>query len=254
MRFYERWWQKLSTSWSRRTSASPAQSDFLLRATNINRWTEAQFDWLPEGDIPADPVCDFRTAGNRASVWKIGNPQADQRLLLERRIAVAIAARRDRVASFDYILLDSAAVDAAGIKVCRKDGESADPELNGSLHPNLEKISAGKLAKLVNTTLREPRLERLYPKDIAIEIWDRICKKHLDKSRIKSGLLTSAAEHILKGLAATKIDLATIEREVIEAAAKHYLGEHNKRQLPRKCTKDACAKEAEKWVSSQCDS
>ena len=208
-----------------------------------------QFDWLPEGDVPADPVCDFRTVENKASVWKIGNHQEDQRLLLERRIAVAIAARRDRVASFDYILLDSAAVDAAGIEVCRNDGESADPELNGSLHRNLEKISAGKLAKLVNTILREPRIERLYPKDIAIEIWDRICKKHLDKRRIKPALLTNAAEHILRGLAETKLNTTTIRREVIEAASKHYLQEHDKEQLPQKCTKDTYAEEAKKWIS-----
>jgi hypothetical protein len=117
----------------------------LLRVTTQKRWTETQFDWLPEGDVPADPVCDFRTDKNKASVWKIEKVQKDERLLLERRIAIALAARRDKVDKLDYMLLDGAAVGAAGIEVCKDEGKSADPQLNASLHCNLEKISAGRL-------------------------------------------------------------------------------------------------------------
>ena len=209
-----------------------------------------QFDWLPEGDVPADPVCDFRTVENKASVWKIENAQEDQCLFPIMRIAVAVAARRDSVGSLDYFLLDSAAVDAVGIEVCKDtNGKSADRELNESIHYNLEKISAGKLTELVSTVLSKAGVERIHPKDLAIEIWDGLCKKHLDERLVKPKLLIDAAERILMDLASTKLEPSTSRREAIEAAAKHYLHEHDKEQFPQKRTKDTYAEEAKKWIS-----
>lgn len=139
---------------------------FLLRRTKCNKWLSDEPYWLEEGEIPADPIFGLDTRNNSMSVWVIDSFEGK----LERIIA-ALAATRDSLQDFEYVLLDSKTLALVGIKSLQTKGESPDRELN-SLHLDLVEISGQKLLKLTTATLR-----RIQQQGEDTKLIDRVLRK-----------------------------------------------------------------------------
>lgn len=44
---------------------------FLLRKIRKNRWYKEQIEWLPDGELQADPLSDLGTKSNELSVYHV---------------------------------------------------------------------------------------------------------------------------------------------------------------------------------------
>jgi len=83
----------------------------LLHTVRQNRWLKAEAKpWLDKGDVPADPIGDLRTNGNRLSVWEL----VPDRSNLE-RIVRAIAVGRDKV-SYQFAIYEVLTTDLNALK------------------------------------------------------------------------------------------------------------------------------------------
>lgn len=121
----------------------------LLHTVRQNRWLKAEAaPWLDRGDVPADPIGDLRTSGNRLSVWEL----VPDRSNLE-RIVRAIAVGREKVSDMGYVLFDSALLETADIGTQSKPGTTPDVEAN-SWHRDLVDLSGHKLVALTRAILK----------------------------------------------------------------------------------------------------
>ena len=121
----------------------------LLHTVRQNRWLKAEATpWLDRGDVPADPIGDLRTNGNRLSVWEL----VPDRSNLE-RIVRAIAVGRDKVSDMGYVLFDSALLETADIGTRAERGTTPDVEAN-SWHRDLVDLSGHKLVALTKAILQ----------------------------------------------------------------------------------------------------
>jgi hypothetical protein len=116
----------------------------VLRLIRQSRWdSPGRFDWLAEGDIPADPLGDFAgTTANSLSVWLVDD---DKKSLP--RVVTAMAAGRDKADHLDYALFPHKHLEAGGIEVRESAGKTPDEGVNGH-HRNLIQLSAAKVVAL----------------------------------------------------------------------------------------------------------
>lgn len=154
--------------------------------------------WLEEGDIPADPLGDFRTLENSISVWVVN----DEKKILERIIA-ALAGGRGKLEHFDYLVFDAKILCDIGIEQIESDGKSVDTELSKSNHRDLVEISADKLVRLVKAICKEDLVEcaeRRQPKDVALIIAEAIDKGWIKKENLKDKLIREVLKtDVVKG-------------------------------------------------------
>jgi hypothetical protein len=71
----------------------------MLRKIRKARWyqhNQADFPWLLDEDIPADPLGDLVTNDNELSVWQINDDKSNLH-----RIAAALAANSDDISNLD---------------------------------------------------------------------------------------------------------------------------------------------------------
>ena len=169
---------------------------FLLRSTKYSKWIAAKPDWVKEDEIPADPVFGLQTQNNTMSVWVVDNDSAH----IERIIgALAATKTKQSLQNFEYVLLDSKIVADIGIKTLRTEGKSPDKELN-KLHLDLVEISARKLLKLTETTLKKiwqkdiNLVDRKLRKTVARYIFDSVHKGHINPTNLNSNILDQAQE------------------------------------------------------------
>jgi len=116
----------------------------VLRLIRQSRWdSPGDYDWLAEGEIPADPMADFaNTTDNRLSVWFIGDDEGNLNDLI-----AALAASREKVDKLDYLLFTVDHLALAGIETCETDGHTPDALVNG-LHRDLIHLSVAKVLAL----------------------------------------------------------------------------------------------------------
>ena len=116
----------------------------LLRLIRQSHWDSPEkYDWLSEGEIPADPLADFaNTTENRLSVWFVGDDEGNLNDVL-----AALVASREKADKLDYLLFPLDHVEAAGIETCESDGHTPDDHVNG-LHRDLIHLSVAKVLSL----------------------------------------------------------------------------------------------------------
>ena len=117
--------------------------------------------YLPEGEAPADVVEDLRTEENNLSVWHI----EDNRSNLDRVIA-ALAAGRDFLQKFDFLLIDSQFLGEHGFKLHQIDGNSRDRHAAQNWHLHIVQISALGLGKLAELLFQSGEVVRKYEKQL----------------------------------------------------------------------------------------
>ncbi len=215
--------------------------------TKFSKWEKRRLPWLTEDDIPADPICDFRTSNNKSSVYEIdeGNPSP-----LERRIAVALAATKQKLDKIEYILLDKRIIEAAEIKIVRRPGETPDSEIN-ILHRDLNELSALRLMRLVKDIFTEDLStisDRYNAKDIAISIWQEVASGRYDKKRIQHTFLTDSCIKVLESLSTKKLNPKEVGEETLKAVSQYYMNELEAGRLDDRKGKAELINEAKKWT------
>ena len=170
---------------------------FLLRSTKYNKWITDEPDWLEDGETPADPIFGLDTKSNTMSVWAVESHE-DQ---LDRIIA-ALAATRQSLQDFEYVLLDSQILTLAQIRSRKTEGKSPDAHLNSLLHRDLIEISAQKLVKLTAATFKTIQqegentkvVERVPRKVVAKYIVECLRQGHLNPAAANAKVLQDARE------------------------------------------------------------
>ena len=156
---------------------------FLLRSVRENRWLKAEAEpWLERGEVPADPLADLQTQGNRLSVWEVEGDRSN----LE-RVVRALAANRERLADTGYVLFDSNLLTDAGVVATFERGNTADEEAN-SWHRDLIDLSGDKLVLLARLILQNGESGRILKKRLEELVEDGIQQKQLlpEKIRLKT--------------------------------------------------------------------
>lgn len=101
---------------------------------------------LAEGELQADALSDLRTTGNKLSVFELVEAVSPE------RIAVAVAAGKERPSDTGYVIFHSEDLTALGIEVETTPGGTADTEVN-ALHRNLDIGSDTKLVAFARSVL-----------------------------------------------------------------------------------------------------
>ena len=116
---------------------------FFLRKIQKRKWDRTpDLAWVPQGDLPADPLYDLRTEENQLSVFMI----RDDRSNLD-QVVVAIAAKWERLDNFDYALFDQETVARLRIDLHETAGDTPDAAAN-RWHRDLVNLTGQKLVAL----------------------------------------------------------------------------------------------------------
>jgi hypothetical protein len=155
-----------------------------LRKVRENRWHKSEAaELLAKGDIPADPLGDLATSGNRLSVWEVALDRSN----LE-RIVRALAVNSNKIADMGYVLFDSSLLATAGIDSSEEDGATPDTEAN-AWHRDLIDLSGNKLVMLASLILKngesgtvlKKRLEQLIEVGIQQKQLPEKCRSKIDR-------------------------------------------------------------------------
>jgi len=153
---------------------------FLLRKIRKNRWYKTeQLDWLPDGELPADPLSDLGTKSNELSVY---NVSADESNL--GRIIASLAANVDQLSHVDFALFDENVISELGIKIKKSKGDLPDEQVN-NWHSDLYELSAPNILILAKAINDKARIDRKLPAQILKLIADALTSGQIDRTRIK---------------------------------------------------------------------
>lgn len=157
----------------------------LLRKINRARWLPLEDSgWLPNGEIPADPLSDLATSQGRLSVWVISPDRSN----LDRVIG-ALAGNCDYLSNVDYVLFDEGLVTQLGLKTTRAPGNSPDSEANGNWHQDIVELTAARMAALAKAVYAFAKPgDRRSPKQVRRLLEDAIRNNWVDRSRLKETL------------------------------------------------------------------
>ena len=157
----------------------------VLRIVRQARWDSPRtFDWLGEGDVPADPLGDFaNTDENCLSVYFLND---DRKELND--VAAALAAGREKGDTLDYVLFPQRHIDAAGIEVLSTTGRTLDDEVNG-LHRDLVRLSAQKVLALTASVWRENlEVKRLDKESVLQLVTIAVCRGRMSLEKLRPKL------------------------------------------------------------------
>jgi len=152
----------------------------LLKGIKQNRWLDVP-SWLVSGEAPADCLPDFNTERNELSVFRLPRAEAE---MLAQRVVVALAAGRQNLDHYDYVLIDADRVEGVPIEANRTRGGTGDEQVD-DLHVDLVNLTASAVAKLAAIILEVAtagELRRLHKSDVKTGIQKAVELRHLDQS------------------------------------------------------------------------
>ena len=133
----------------------------LRKVDKRHRWFKAAAQaHLDAGDVPADPLGDLRTTGNKLSVYQVDEDESN----IE-RIARALACGREHLAEVGYVLFDLSVLAKASIELDRNDGKTLDSAVN-QCHADLVDLTGNKLVALARLNLLEGESDTILKKRI----------------------------------------------------------------------------------------
>jgi len=133
----------------------------LLRKVKRNRWfrEEAQ-PFLDVEDVPADPLGDLTTSGNKLSVYRVDGDVTE----IE-RIARALALTVERLDNVGYVLFDASLLERISVESDPTDGKTYDSVVN-KWHLDLINLTGNKLVELTRLILLEGQSDTILKKRI----------------------------------------------------------------------------------------
>jgi hypothetical protein len=114
-------------------------------------WLETSPAWLPAGEATADEVTNLKTSNNELSVYAVSRDDTTAF-----RVATALAASRQKLQDFDYILFEDAVLIGLDIRVKSSSGTTPDAEVN-TWHSDLIQLSGTTLARLAAELRKLPK-------------------------------------------------------------------------------------------------
>jgi hypothetical protein len=140
-----------------------------------------KYDWLAEGEIPADPLADFaNTTENCLSAWLIDDDRKD----LDDVVA-ALAASREKVDKLDYLLFPQDHLQAVGVDVSPATGNTPDEQVNAN-HRDLTHLSAQKVLALTSKVWSENLgLVRIDPRRVVQLVADAVRSGRIPIDRLR---------------------------------------------------------------------
>ncbi len=154
----------------------------MLRIISKAKWSSSP-DWLPSDQVPADTLNDLRTADNKLSVWLL--PEESQ---LERLIAALVAAR-DKMAKFDYALLDEAELGRLDIQMVQAGEPVPDSDVS-QWHHHLFELTAQRLAALALSIWERGRKVRILPADLGNLLASAVNSGRIDATQLSPNIIT----------------------------------------------------------------
>jgi len=160
----------------------------LLRKIRKGRWyKEPQPSWLCADDIPSDPLGDLVTSENSLSVWYIDDERANLR-----DVITAMAANRDHVSNFDYVLVGLEDVLSLNLKLESTEGGSPNKEANRRWHRDVIELSSAKLGQLAKLFYQKGQRDRVQEKIVRSMILTVLGEgDKIDKSKLSSSMQDS---------------------------------------------------------------
>ncbi len=147
---------------------------FVRAGLRTNRWLET--DGRAPADFPADVITDLRTQGDQLSVY-----EADDVVSAE-RIAIAIAAGKQKPDETGYAVFDRDAVGALGVEAKKEKGGSPDADANDR-HYNLNVGTTARLIGLAGV-IAQGEIIPILRKRVEELLRGGLQKKELDESRM----------------------------------------------------------------------
>jgi len=151
----------------------------LLRAIRFRRWDRPDAEWLPAGQIHADPLADLNTVDSTLSIWLV-----DDEANLD-RIATALAANRDDLDKVDCALIDEQVLAASGFSLEPSEGDTPDSEANKLWHRNVMKLSGDGLVHLATVILENMKRKGYGREDVQGLIAQGLASKRIDYAKLK---------------------------------------------------------------------
>jgi hypothetical protein len=119
------------------------------------------------------------------SVWVINDDEGNLK-----RVLCALAATRDSIVAFDFLLFDQSIPDILGISVKQTDGATPDIHANQNWHRDLVDLSARKLVELAISVFENSEPARRYSENEVLTMLKAgIQRNELDLARVKEGVL-----------------------------------------------------------------
>ncbi len=152
----------------------------LLRKIRKNRWYKTeQLDWLPSGELPADPLSDLGTKSNELSVFHVSTDESNLN-----RIVASLATNVNQLSNVDFALFDEKLISELGIRIKKSKGDLPDEQVN-NWHSDLYELSATKVLALAKAINDKAKIDRKLPLQVLNLIADMLISGQLDRSRIK---------------------------------------------------------------------
>jgi hypothetical protein len=127
-----------------------------LRAVKQGRWAKyPDVPWLAPTELKGDALRDLGTTDGVISVYEVADDD------LETRIAVALAATRQKPAVFDYIVFEDTGLAELGVTISSTPSHGGTPDsIVNDLHHDVQGFTSEKLNKFAQA-ISGSRMERL---------------------------------------------------------------------------------------------
>jgi hypothetical protein len=142
-------------------------------------------EWLSSGEVAADCLTDLATSGNILSVYFLPD---DEDRELEQRVAIALAATRDKIDPFEYGLFREAILSQLALSFKQTPGNTPDSAVN-ALHYDIEELTGSGLLRLTMAMFQEERrFERLTKKQVKERLAAAIRDTQVDFQKMNTKL------------------------------------------------------------------
>ena len=162
-----------------------------LRKIRMSRWAkEGNLSWVPNDDLPADPLADLATLGNTLSLCQIEDDNSNIDAVI-----VALVATMDSVQSIDYIIFPAGLIAAAGIE-CRQTLGKTPFEPAQKWHRDLVSVSALRLVALAKDLFASGEKARIPRHEILRLLTGAVKSGHVDLDALKEGVRADVARSL----------------------------------------------------------
>lgn len=160
-------------------------ANICFRGVRSQFWIDTP-EWLKKGEAAAECLKDLRTKDDTLSVFLL---PAEEVAGLSVRVAAAMAAKKDRLDSFGYVLLDAESLTRAGLELEMSSGGTPDEGVN-AYHANIVRLSTDKMSRLAVILMDAvSSFELLFDDEVGRELADGVRTGRIRKGEVNGALL-----------------------------------------------------------------
>lgn len=145
-------------------------------------------NWIKRGEVPADAVTDLKTTFNKLSIFEVENQEESVN-----RVITALAANRNSIQKFDYILLEKRKfMDVQrqyGFNVKETLGKTPDEQVN-DWHQNLVELTDQRIVEFAKALVYNGKKYRKPKKEINRMVREGILNGFIERKLMSQRLLS----------------------------------------------------------------